>query len=596
MHVFAAIQNVLRSELGFPTGNLFEGISLEAANRLWLERSFGKKFQPEDTSSADDACLSLFKESNERCKSFTLLPKNDFQRQVIGEVKSLFYDLYAGGPDLYIDLDAIASRFMVGPGASQGSLSFNFYSKLFDSPLTSTSDTLFRLYNRALDFDPNWKAGEVFRFSKFGLTKVVGNRLSYAPKTSIISRSICTEPSLNMLFQKGIGACIEDGLRRVFKIDLSKQPYLNRKLACQGSKDGSFGTIDLSSASDSMSLRIMKELCHPDFFRWLAVSRSGFVTYPSGESEELHMVSSMGNGFTFPLQTYLFASIVVATYRTLAMKPRFRQGQPINFGVFGDDIIVCREAYEDVVASLKLFGFSVNDDKSFNVGSFRESCGGDFYRGFDIRGVYIKSLKHDADVYSAINRLIRWSARTGILIPQTIKALLDLIGASKPLLIPPSDGDSEGLKVPYPPSCLDKRDRNTGALFYYALVKKSRSFRLPDNSEKQLYYPRKGKRRDKILFNPSGLLVTVVAGFLRSGRVTVRDLDRETFQVKRRMTNSWSELLAPVDADLLLSSGRLSDQTGFASADPSIVTRRRLSGFLSCRGYEWAIVAEGYLS
>jgi len=574
-----------------PEGNLFEGISLESANRLQLSKSFGKKFQPDDLRKPNSLCLALFKEYNARCKDFRLEAFTDSDRQVVQEVKNSFYDLFCSGPDLFIDLPIIAEGFMTGPGASLLATSNNFYSKLFDGKLTGTSQLLYDLYARALENYPTWKSGESHRFSTFGYTKVVGNRLSFAPKTSVISRSICTEPSLNMLFQKGIGLLIEKGLKRVFNYDLATQPDLNKKLARIGSIDGTFGTIDLSSASDSMSLSLLRSIIPPEIFRWFEVSRSPFVIYPDGEVSELHMVSSMGNGFTFPLQTYLFASIIRAVYRTFGLKQEYGRGVQANSGVFGDDIIVHRDMYDVTLYYLEMFGFTVNGDKSFNTGGFRESCGGDYLRGHEVRGVYVKQLSCDADVYSVINRLVRWSARTGILTPRTIKELQGQLRFT-PLWIPRLDGDSEGIKISSPYMLDGKNDRNTGATKYRALVKKSLSFELPDDAEDTKYYPFKNGKRTKVLFNPDGLLLSVVAGFIRSGRISVRS-DRDSFKVLVRKTNSWSGVMTPPDASLTISRLTALDQ-GRRRDDRVSDNDSNQPGFFFSQGDEWVFVADTY--
>jgi hypothetical protein len=592
MQDFAAISNVLLEELGFPEGNLFEGVPLDTANRLWLSKSFGKKFLPTGAAEklADEACLVLFKENNSRCATFDLQPRDKAEDEVIERVKLLFERLAFCGPELFIEREAICQRFMTGPGASQLAVSGDFYSKVFTGKLSYTSELLHRVYYDCLKAYPLWRAGEIFRSQTYGEQQVVGNRLSFAPKTFLISRSICTEPNLNMLFQKGLGSCVEEGLLRVFKIDLSKQPELNRKLARIGSFDGSFGTIDLSSASDSMSLEVLRKLIPPVLFKWFELARSSFVTYPGGKVEQLHMISSMGNGFTFPLQTYLFSSVVVAAYQTLGMKPRFGKRAPLNFGVFGDDIVVRKDCYDFVIRCLELFGFSVNGDKSFNTGSFRESCGGDYLRSHEIRGVYVKTLNHDADVYSVINRLIRWSSRTGILVPRTVTALRGLL-RGKTLWIPWKDGDAEGIKVPHPPTSL-KVAKQTQGLIYYALVKRKQSFRLPeDASDTKAVYPLKNGKRTKVFFNPYGLAVSVVAGFIRSGRISVRS-DRDTFKIQRRVTSSWQGVsFAPDSSKLLVRLTNLDQGNSVGEegeSDPSMV------GSFFSPGSDWEVVSGFY--
>jgi hypothetical protein len=260
----------------------------------------------------------------------------------------------------------------------------------------------------------------------------------------------------------------------------------------------------------------------------------------------------MGNGFTFPFQTLLFASIVHACYRLLGIPLKFDDDGPSNFGVFGDDIIVRSDAYEFVCQALRVLGFVVNDGKSFNSGHFRESCGEDWWMGHNVRGLYIRKLNTSADVYSCINRIVRWSARTGIFLPKSVALLR---GSVDYLPIPPEAGDAEGLKVPYPPSDL-KRCPHTGGVYYNYLHKVARSFRVPEDETKVLHYPRRGRRRKPISYNSDGLMLALLGGFIRNGRIGIREpRNIERFKVRRRVTPSWGSMAA---ADLL-SIGRAGD-------------------------------------
>lgn len=529
----AELRSCLLADLNCDEHMLTSDMSITSANALWLQLSFWKKFQDEVGEDADSACLKLFKKSNEQCAAFVFKPQSIQDEQVIGEVKSLWHDLVGNGPESNISMSDILDNGGVGPGANIGARSYNFYTKLFDSTLTCTSDRLYRFYRYSIMANPTHLSAEKTREKRYGHRIVAGNRLSFVPKTSEISRSICTEPTLNMYLQKGIGYVLERWLKERFKIDLSSQPELNRRLAQKGSVDGSFGTIDLSSASDSISLLMLREILPEELFNWLDLARSPTVTFPGGGVSELYMVSSMGNGFTFPLETLLFSTIVLACYRVLGIKPKYDRGGPSNWAVFGDDIIVRKDAYDFVIRSLKLFGFTPNDHKSFNSGEFRESCGGDYFRGHDIRGVYCKSLKTGADIYSLINRLIRWSARTKILVTQTMSFLKRQVEF---LPIPYQDGDAEGIKCPYPPIGLH-RDRN-GAVKYRALTKVPMKIRMPISEDQQLFFRQRNSKRE-ISYNADGLMVAFVGGFIRNGSVSVMTT-HDRFKVRRRKTVSWS--------------------------------------------------------
>lgn len=534
MQSFAIAFRHLQDDLPKTDHILTSDMDLSSAQALWLRNSFLKKFEESKAPDADSKALALFIRSNERCKSFALKPQRLFEEELIEGVKSLFDSYFHDGPNLSLDLSTISEGFMTGPGASRGVWSENFYTKLFDSNLSSTSERLYRDYRCAIVDWPYWNSAEIARENQYGHVMVEGNRLSFVPKTTAISRTICTEPNLNMLFQKGIGSFLEQTLERRWNLSMANQQFVNRRMAQRGSIDGSFGTIDLSCASDSVSLNLLREILPPFVYRWLCHTRSPVTVLPDRSRLELHMVSSMGNAFTFPLQTILFASIVVVCYDLLGIPLRDRTSRLMNFGVFGDDIIVTRKSYDFVVRALELFGFEVNGDKSFNSGHFRESCGGDYFRGHDIRGVYLKHLSTSADVYSIINRLVRWSARSGIMLYRTIRYLLTLVEF---LPIPVDAGDSEGVKVPVAPPGMP-RDKHTGGVIYRYLSARPMTFRVPTDVDDCFHYPSTKGRRREIFFNPDGLLTSFVGGFIRNGRISVRS-DRVRFKIRRRVTSSW---------------------------------------------------------
>jgi len=331
-----------------------------------------------------------------------------------------------------------------------------------------------------------------------------------------------------MLFQKGIAGVLERRMRQVLKIDLSTQPNINARLARVGSETGEFGTIDLSSASDSMSLSLVREFFPASVVRWLELTRCESTILPDGREIELHMISSMGNAFTFPLQTIFFSALVYGAYRALEIPfIRTREHSLGNFAVFGDDIIVHRKAYDLVVRMLQLSGFSVNVDKSFNTGLFRESCGHDYYDGYNVRGVYIKQLCDANDCYSAINRLNRWSARHGVALCSLVEYLSR---KCRFLPVPYDEDDSSGIKVPEALLTRRVRSRDTQATAYRASVLVPRKVRVD---------PLKGvPKLPRWYENPDGLLLALLAGSIRDGFVGLRSNGRKAV-IRKRYSSRW---------------------------------------------------------
>lgn len=93
----------------------------------------------------------------------------------------------------------------------------------------------------------------------------------------------------------------------------------------------------------------------------------------------------MGNGFTFELETLIFYALV----RTALELSNVAYDDIL---VYGDDIIIPSQGYDAVCASLAFFGFTTNKLKSFNEGPFRESCGGDFFKGTNVRPYFLKEV------------------------------------------------------------------------------------------------------------------------------------------------------------------------------------------------------------
>lgn len=206
------------------------------------------------------------------------------------------------------------------------------------------------------------------------------NNISFVPKTSKIFRSIAVEPVLNSYVQKGIDEDIRGRLRDRVLIDLSDQ-HKNSEMAREGSLDSEDGfvTIDLSSASDSISIEFCRQVLPPDWFDLLDRTRSKSYSY-KGQVHTYSKFCSMGNGFCFPLQTLLFAGMCNAV----------GAGRPgIDFRVYGDDIVVRKPYATGLISLLRMCGFRTNVDKTFVVGPFRESCGKDYFRGVNVRPVYL---------------------------------------------------------------------------------------------------------------------------------------------------------------------------------------------------------------
>lgn len=532
MRDYALLRGHLLSDLGFEgaTPNVFSSDLTEGdAYRKAIADSFYKKLCPKGNSkAADAAALKKFIAINES------IPSTPYEFPAKNEAESCFWDYFKNNLNTTLgwvlvdqptdslpfrerdsdsatpkgvhnyDLDYIRTHMGIGPGAAQKADSATLATKLFSGEMSyCTSEYLITLYRSALSETGLWADAEMHRFREFGFTRVEGGKIFFAKKNSEISRTCCTEANLNMLIQKSLGNFCEERLEQHFGISLSTQPAFNAELARQGSIDGSFGTIDLVSASDSIALRLFDAALEEGFTKAVfLMSRSESAVLPDGRKVGLRMISTMGNGFTFPLQTVIFACAVRSVYQLMGYPcadPRR------HFGVFGDDIVVRRETFEFLSRMLEYLGFEVNVGKSFNNGPFRESCGKDYFRGINIRGVYVRSLETVSEVCSLINRLTRWSARSGIWLPKTLSLLLQWVGRPRGLLVPPSESDDAGIHVPF--RLTKPKVTNDYWFSYRAFRRRSRKLVMPEPDDSA---------------NPPGYAVSFLSGHSRRPDVVNR--------------------------------------------------------------------------
>jgi len=406
-----------------------------------LESSITKKYvSRERSSSCRKDAVSLFLAMNDHCSSIHIR-----QSELIAQMRyTAFRELPA------LDWSSIFHHGRNGPGASVSSRGCNSsFEKFFVNKCTTTSPSLYKEYRDYLRKFPSWLSADLRRSMLHdgkSFEVVTCSKLSTVPKNDSIDRTICTEPSLNMFAQLGLGELINNALRSFYGYNPALQPDRNRKLACYGSLGKHLDTIDLSSASDSISLSLCELVLPADWFAAILDCRSPSVDV-DGRLVTLNMVSSMGNGFTFPLQTYIFSLLIKCLCKILDVKWA-RYDSVSYFGVFGDDIIVPASLSFYVVEALTSLGFKPNLSKCFfGPEDFRESCGTDWYSGRDVRGVYCRGLSTLPDRLSLANRLLRWSAKHRVSVTNTIQYVLP--SDWRRFTVPSDCADTAGLKVPF---------------------------------------------------------------------------------------------------------------------------------------------------
>lgn len=225
--------------------------------------------------------------------------------------------------------------------------------------------------------DKSWR--DWFFYPYKGLDRTC--KLVAVPKSMRKNRLISKEPTMLQFLQQDIFAALDDYFCshecHINLHDLSK----NHTAALSGSLDGSYATIDLSSASDSVSVALIQEILGElRIYYPLMATRSKFCLVQTKDRAidcviEMKKFAPMGSATCFPTECIIFSSICEAAVRLVSGR---RRSKPDDFYVYGDDIIIRKEYAREAVRLLESFHFRVNSEKTFGIDGcpgFRESCG-----------------------------------------------------------------------------------------------------------------------------------------------------------------------------------------------------------------------------
>lgn len=323
------------------------------------------------------------------------------------------------------DLSFVEDRFRFGPGATTGVRGvggvmsdkydeeihltyglYPFYRSILGGVTSSTRDHV--MTPRQLSYGKHPKgtllAPPVISGTWWDDNKrpiiVPGNKFATVNKNAKTDRGMCPEPTLNIYLQLGIGALLRKRLH-ASGCNLNTQEW-NQWLASKA-QEFRLATIDLSQASDSTARELVYQYASDRWAGLLDLGRSP-RTYIEGDWVELEKFSSMGNGFTFELESAVF----LAAVQTVVPRTEW-----CYTAVYGDDIIVPQEYAHRLIDLLAFLGFKTNGTKSFLAGNFFESCGTDWFYGHNVRPFYLNQEEGNPIPYPlhVANSLRLWSSR-----------------------------------------------------------------------------------------------------------------------------------------------------------------------------------------
>lgn len=252
---------------------------------------------------------------------------------------------------------------------------------------------------------PNWSHFDETGYSLLSPSEELPVRVVAVPKTLKTPRIIAIEPTCMQYMQQGLSLALVPRLERDDVVGpligfTDQEP--NKFMARLGSIHGHLATLDLKEASDRVSNSLVCALlgaCSLSFKEAVQATRTRVATVEiDGETHRVRLskFASMGSALCFPIEAMVFLAIVVDCLAVhLHIDRQDRKAFKRLAGlvrVYGDDIIVPADLATVVMSHLESFGLKVNSSKSFWNGKFRESCGGDYYAGMNVRPIRAKHL------------------------------------------------------------------------------------------------------------------------------------------------------------------------------------------------------------
>lgn len=212
------------------------------------------------------------------------------------------------------------------------------------------------------------------------------SKVVFVPKDSRGPRTICSEPLEIQFIQQGIARALVAHLEHHCALTRGHVNFtsqeVNQSLALENSRSRMMATLDLSEASDRLSLELFQEIWPLAMQGPFLATRSTHTTLPDGRVMELRKFAPMGSALCFPVESLIFWAISVASLIWFRNVP-FNVARQVVY-VYGDDIIVPTEHVQAVICGLESAGLNVNRSKSCYRSGFRESCGVDARNGFNV--------------------------------------------------------------------------------------------------------------------------------------------------------------------------------------------------------------------
>jgi len=408
-------------------------------------------FEKDVYSPAEITSMSVekFLDNQRRLSSFAIDDSSIVTKSVImyakGWIEGVLKDF---DNEEFLGLCRFARKSTVGIPMADASLS-----ERWSVPLTGSKDHISWFRDEYLSWNRHpveYIRAQVGGDLNVAFREVESLEAVLVPKTFKSRRMIMANTTIGSLYSNGSGKLITARLASA-GYDISSLQKEHGDLAKIGSARRTLVTADQSLASDNLTCELIDRLLPGRWARALSRGRIGRIRSPYFPEIETKIFSTMGIGFTFPLQTLVFLGLLKGISLEFFKKN-------LRVSAYGDDLVYDHRLHPFVTVLFPKFGLIINADKTYSEGGFRESCGSDFFHGVDVRPFqlgevdsnFLSRRKYEAFLYTAINGLRRrWLDEE---IPVTLRLLgshMHSIGI-KPYIVPNDFPDTAGVKSLHP--------------------------------------------------------------------------------------------------------------------------------------------------
>lgn len=211
-------------------------------------------------------------------------------------------------------------------------------------------------------------------------------RVHVVPKNYKTGRTIAMIATSKQFYLTGCRLGLERAIMRFNKrnrrgtvIHIGDQEA-NQELA----STGLWATIDFSSASDSISRAVAKEILPASVYQ----SVDPYLDTRMQVGDKVipcYIFALSGTSVTWVLESVIFWSLAQACTE---LAEAYVGEKLLPPHVYGDDTLLDMRALDLFYEVTGMFGMRFNRSKSFSEGGYRESCGAEYFFGYDTRSIY----------------------------------------------------------------------------------------------------------------------------------------------------------------------------------------------------------------